>query len=73
MSELQTAKVLSGNFDLKIARQDYFISKQDAVERISVHFYCLVQKLLKLQLNWLSGLRRRCYKLFQFNIASQED
>ncbi|XP_065069595.1 HAUS augmin-like complex subunit 3 isoform X1 [Rhopilema esculentum] len=31
MSEFQTAKVVSGNFDLKIARQDYFISKQDAV------------------------------------------
>lgn len=31
MSEMQTAKVLSGNFDLKISRQDYFISKQDEV------------------------------------------
>jgi len=31
MSELQTAKILSGNFDLKIARQDYFISKQEEV------------------------------------------
>ena len=38
MSELQTAKVLSGNFDLKIARQDYFISKQEEV-RIYFHLH----------------------------------
>ena len=31
MSEMQTAKILSGNYDLKIARQDYFISKQEEV------------------------------------------
>eukprot|EP00794_Sanderia_malayensis_P008128 gene8128-8998_t len=31
LSELQPKKILSGNFDLKIARQNYFISKQDMV------------------------------------------
>ena len=31
LGELQAAKVLRGNYDLKIARQDYFTSKQDKV------------------------------------------
>jgi hypothetical protein len=30
-ANLQVTKILSGDYDLKIARQDYFISKQDQV------------------------------------------
>ncbi len=31
MSVLQVTKVLHGDYDLKLARQDYFISKQNMV------------------------------------------
>ena len=31
MAALQVTHVLHGNYDLKLARQDYFISKQDQV------------------------------------------
>ncbi len=46
MSELQSAKVLSGNFDLKIARQNYFMSKQDTVRASVVFFYIVYTYLL---------------------------
>lgn len=31
LAELQATKILKGDYDLKIARQDYFTSKQDQV------------------------------------------
>ena len=31
MAALQVTKILHGDYDLKIARQDYFTSKQDKV------------------------------------------
>jgi HAUS augmin-like complex subunit 3 len=31
LAELQATKILRGDYDLKIARQDYFTSKQDQV------------------------------------------
>ena len=31
LGKLQANKILRGDYDLKIARQDYFISKQDQV------------------------------------------
>ena len=32
IGKLQANKILRGDYDLKIARQDYFISKQDQVQ-----------------------------------------
>ena len=38
LGELQATSILKGDYELKIARQDYFTSKQDQVS-----FYCLQQ------------------------------
>ena len=40
MATLQVTKVLHGDYDLKIARQDYYTSKQDQVYQWS--FVCVV-------------------------------
>ena len=40
MATLQVTKVLHGDYDLKIARQDYYTSKQDQVYQWS--FVCVI-------------------------------
>ena len=37
----QVTKILRGDYDLKIARQDYFVSNQDKVFKDS-YFHCLI-------------------------------
>ena len=42
LGELQATSILKGDYELKIARQDYFTSKQDQVSS-----YCLLQYMSK--------------------------
>ena len=34
LQQLQSTKVLRGNYDLKISRQDYFLEKQNEVSNV---------------------------------------
>lgn len=36
LGKLQANKILRGDYDLKIARQDYFVSKQDKVPYVNL-------------------------------------
>lgn len=36
VAELQSARILQGDYNLKIARQDYFTSKQDEVRKVNI-------------------------------------
>lgn len=51
MAALQVTRVLHGDYDLKIARQDYFTSKQDKVhlQLLNTRTFCsILRKTLKL-------------------------
>ena len=41
LGELQATSILKGDYELKIARQDYFTSKQDQVGSFHLDFYTL--------------------------------
>ena len=47
LHQLHSAKILTGNYDLKISRQDYFLSKQEEVSFL-IYSHEIVFKVLPL-------------------------
>lgn len=45
LGELQATSILKGDYDLKIARQDYFTSKQDQVSSFHLDLQCVPKKI----------------------------
>lgn len=45
LGKLQVNKILRGDYDLKIARQDYFISKQDQVVNLKLVLFTAIVEI----------------------------
>ena len=45
LGELQATSILKGDYELKIARQDYFTSKQDQVGTFHLYLYIVPSKV----------------------------